>query len=55
MDIQRRYEPDPEAVDRVVQILYRLLVESPGDRAEGGQVGAAQTPPSTCISGETEG
>jgi hypothetical protein len=32
--IQRRYEPDPEALERVEEVLYRLLVESPGDRAE---------------------
>jgi hypothetical protein len=34
MTIQRRYEPDPEALERVEEVLFRLLVESPGDRAE---------------------
>lgn len=54
MDIQRRYEPDPEAVDRVVDILYRLLVEAPGGPTEGSESAAAE-PPSTCNSGEVEG
>ena len=34
MTIQRRFEQDPEALERVVDVLYRLLVESPGDCAE---------------------
>jgi hypothetical protein len=29
MNIQRRFEPEPEALDRVVEILYRLLAECP--------------------------
>src|SRR5215831_4608602 len=29
MTIQRRFEPDPEALERVEEILYQLLVESP--------------------------
>jgi hypothetical protein len=39
MTIQRRYEPDPEALQRVEEVLYRLLVESPGDRAECNERG----------------
>jgi hypothetical protein len=54
MDIQRRYEPEPEALDRAVEILYRLLIEAPGDHAMGGASTAAQAPPSTCVSGESE-
>jgi hypothetical protein len=54
MDIQRRYEPDPEALDRVVEILYRLLAEAPGDRVEGSESEPATAETSTCISGETE-
>jgi hypothetical protein len=34
MTVHRVYEPDPGALEPVVEILYRLLVESPGDRAE---------------------
>jgi hypothetical protein len=55
MDIQRRYEPDPEAVDRVVEILYRLLLEAPNGLAEGSESAPAQPETSTCNSGETEG
>ena len=55
MDIQRRYEPDPEALDRVVEILYRLLAEAPGGLAEGSDSEPAETERSTCNSGGTEG
>jgi hypothetical protein len=54
MTIQRRYEPDPEALDRVVEILYRWLVEAPDDRTESGESAAAQASPSTCVSEEDE-
>jgi hypothetical protein len=32
MTLQRRFEPEAEALDRVVEILYRLLVECPESR-----------------------
>lgn len=54
MTIQRLYEPDPEALDRVVEILYRLLVEAPGGRE---QIRDSGTEPagSPCFSTEHEG
>lgn len=55
MDIQRRYEPDPEALERVVDILYRLLIEAPGGRAEGSESAPTEAGSSTCVSGESEG
>jgi hypothetical protein len=55
MDIQRRYEPDPEAADRVVDILYRLLVEAPGGLAEGSESEPGETETSTCNAEESEG
>jgi hypothetical protein len=39
MTIQRHYEPDPGALDQVVDILYRLLVESPDAEAARGELG----------------
>ena len=41
MTIQRRFEPDSEALDRVVDILYRLLVEPP---PESEPEGTAESP-----------
>jgi hypothetical protein len=39
MTIQRLFEPDPEALERVEEVLYRLLVESPGDGTECNEQG----------------
>ena len=39
MTIQRHYEPDPGVVDQVVDILYRLLVESPDVEEARGEFG----------------
>ena len=53
MTIQRLYEPDPEALDRVVEILYRLVVEPPSSRE---QIRDSETAPteSPCFSTEHE-
>jgi hypothetical protein len=54
MTFQRRFEPDPEALDRVVEILYRLLVESPNAALHVGEsrVSPAQEPP--CVVSKQE-
>lgn len=49
MTIQRRFEPDPEALDDVVEILYRLLVDAPDSE---GCPTESQNP--TCLSPENE-
>jgi hypothetical protein len=50
MKIERRFEPDPEALDRVAEILYRLLVDGPKD-----PVGSpTESQNSTCLSPENE-
>jgi hypothetical protein len=54
MTIQRRYQPDPEALDRVVEALYQLLVEAPGDRAEASEPAPSEARPATCLSAEAE-
>jgi hypothetical protein len=46
MTIERHYEPDAEALERVVEILYRLLLEPPagsehGDSPESAETGAS--------------
>jgi hypothetical protein len=55
MTIQRLYEPDPEALDRVVEILYRLLVEAPGGRQEAHDSGSGAPTKAPCFSTEDEG
>jgi hypothetical protein len=54
MTIKRCYEPDAEALDRVVEILYRLLVEAPDGSPDGSESAADEVEPSTCVSGESE-
>jgi hypothetical protein len=54
MTIQRLYEPDPEALERVVEILYRLLVESPQSGVERAESSTAGAPEPTCLSTEAE-
>ena len=53
MTIQRLYETDPEALDRVVEILYQLLVEPPGGRQDDSEPGERTKAP--CFSTEHEG
>ena len=54
MTIERRFEPDPEALDRVVEILYRLLVE-PLARDEAATNGShTETAESPCFPTEYE-
>jgi len=53
MIIQRHYEPDSEPLDRVVGILYRLLVDAPDSRTEN-KTSLVEPQPSTCVSGEFE-
>ncbi len=55
MTIQRLYEPDPEALDRVAEILYRLLVEPPSGRQETHDSGSGEPTKATCFSTEHEG
>ena len=55
MSIQRLYEPDPEALDRVVEILYRLLIEAPGGRHETHESGPGDPTNAPCFSAEHEG
>jgi hypothetical protein len=53
MTIQRRFEPDPEALERVEEILYQLLVDSPEVAPTAGEshVSSAQSP---CLAAEQE-
>ena len=55
MTIQRLFEPDPEGLDRVVEILYRLLVETPGGRHETHESGPGEPAKAPCFSTEHEG
>jgi hypothetical protein len=55
MTIQRLYQPDPEASERVVEILYRLLVEPPQDCSDEANAEQSETEESTCVSTECEG
>jgi hypothetical protein len=55
MTIQWRFEPDPEALERVVEILYRLLVEPPGGSPENRDWGAEAPAKAPCLSTEHEG
>ena len=55
MTIHRRYEPDPEALERVVEIVYRLLVESPGAPADGSESASGEVQEAPCVSTEPEG
>jgi hypothetical protein len=52
--IQRNYEPDPEPLDRVVEILYRLLAEIPDGHTQSSETGLSEAPLSNCVSGECE-
>jgi hypothetical protein len=54
MTIQRRYEPDDEALERVVEFLYRLLVEAQDGRAERDEPTSGEAQSSTCVEGEPE-
>lgn len=55
MTIQRRFEPDPEALDRVVEILHALLVEPPQDPVESSEPEGSVGRDRTCLSREAEG
>jgi hypothetical protein len=55
MTIQRRFEPDPEALDRVVEILYRLLVEPPCGRQKTRDSGSGESTKAACFSTKHEG
>ena len=54
MTIERRFEPDPEPLERVVEVLYRLLVEPSEARAESGESKIAEASGSTCVPEESE-
>jgi hypothetical protein len=53
-DIQRRYEPEAEALDRVVEILYQLLMDEPDVGTETVESGRVVAQESTCLSTEPE-
>jgi len=55
MTIQRRFEPDPDALERVVEILYGLLIEPPGGRQETHDSGPGGPTKAPCFSTEHEG
>jgi hypothetical protein len=55
MTFQRLYQPDPEASERVVEILYQLLVEPADGPGEGRNREVAEPPVATCISADAEG
>jgi hypothetical protein len=55
MTIERRFEPDPEALDRVVEILYQLLVEPPQGHVESSEPEGAVGQEASCLSQEAEG
>lgn len=52
MTIQRRFEPDPEALEHVVEVLLRLLMEVPENRADRSKSGTAGAVP--CVSTTAE-
>jgi hypothetical protein len=55
MKIQRRFEPSPEALDRVAEILYALFAEASGAPAESGGSAGSGEQTATCLHTETEG
>jgi hypothetical protein len=55
MTIQRLYQPDPAASDRVAEILYRLLLEPAQDDGKSAKEELSGTKQSTCVSAEAEG
>jgi hypothetical protein len=55
MTIQRLYQSNPQALERVVEILYRVLVESPGKPADGSGSASGEVHRVTCLSTEPEG
>lgn len=54
MPIERRFAPDPEAMECLVEVLYSLLTEVPDDRAEHGESAVSEASPAPCVSGERE-
>jgi hypothetical protein len=54
MTIQRRFEPDPEALERVAEILYTLLKDAPEDRQEGRESDSAVEQDPTCLPTQPE-
>jgi len=54
MTIERRFEPDAEALESLVEVLYRLLTEEPPEGAEAGESVAPKAPPAPCVSGGRE-
>ena len=54
MNIERRYEPEDGAMDRVVEILYRLLA-MPEESAKSNEFGPAEHQDATCVPAESEG
>jgi hypothetical protein len=54
MTIRRLFEPDPESLERVVEILYALLVPSPTEPEGSGDSGPNTAEGSPCVSTEQE-
>jgi hypothetical protein len=55
MAIQRRFEPNPAALERVVEILHQMLVEPPQDPVESSEPEGAAGQDATCLSPGAEG
>jgi hypothetical protein len=55
MTIERRFESDPEALERVVETLYRLLIEPPKADAEELASDSSEPQDPTCVTPEHEG
>jgi hypothetical protein len=55
MIIERRFEPDPEALERLVEILYGVLIGPPKADAESTESSPAEPQDPTCVTPEHEG
>lgn len=54
MTIQRRYEPAESALDELVEVLYRLLVDAPEGYPESSDSAASAPPEAPCFSTQPE-
>jgi hypothetical protein len=50
MIIQRSFAPDPDTLERVVEILYRMLMETPHGIPESSQPDTVVGRDATCLS-----
>jgi hypothetical protein len=54
MIIQRRYEPDPETLELLADVLYSLLVETPDSHAETWRISQSGAHPAPGVPGNPE-